>query len=683
MRKFATACKRSLIGLLVLLQILFYPSAALAQEAPPAEGSTESSTTATTSDPAPTSPAPSGEPAATSTATATPATGPSGPTGPSAPTGAPSSTYTYNESTGLWENDYYTWDPVTHQTAPKTAQNYSYNPATGMWDTTEWVFDAPSGKYVPNVASTASIAVPPNDPLIQNTGPNSSNNIGVSNDNDATFNLFYNATISNTINSNATSGNASVLQNTNGGSALTGDATTIVNLLNLLQASWDPDLAFTASVNGDFTGDLLLNPNQILNSGPSSQNGIVTSGDNNLDVTIEANSRISNDVDTAATSGDALVSENTTGGDAESGDANVLVNILNLINSAISSDSSFLGVINILGNLDGDILLPQNLVAQLDTTGPNSTNTITQNGNTTTNVVGVDNRTITNNIDLSAVSGDASVSENTNAGSAQTGDASTKINIYNLTGRSIIGDNALLVFVNLQGKWTGLIFDAPAGSNTVLGTGPNSTNTINDTTNTDTNVDATANSTIENDITAHAESGDAEVSRNTNGGNAKTGTATATANIVNLINSQLSLDGWFGILFINVLGTWNGSFGVDTAAGDPPAVLTNADGSPAVFSLVPTGDNKYAAVAATGSQSSSNSNNNSVVSGTTNVSGNTPAVPKVATKKSKNTQAAAAPKANNMAWVVTVGFAAGLLLLAGERFIALVQLARNRFFLAR
>lgn len=320
-------------------------------------------------------------------------------------------------------------------------------------------------------------------------------------------------------------------------------------------------------------------------------------------------------------------------------------------------------------------------MAQLDTTGPNSTNTITQNGNTTTNVVGVDNRTITNNIDLSAVSGNASVSENTNAGSAQTGDASTKINIYNLTGRSIIGDNALLVFVNLQGKWTGLIFDAPAGSNTVLGTGPNSTNTINDTTNTDTNIDATANSTIENDITAHAQSGDADVSRNTNGGNAKTGDATATANIVNLINSELSLDGWFGVLFINVLGSWNGSFGVDTAAGDLanlPNVLTGPDGTPAVFSLVPTGDNKYAAVATTGSQS--NNSNNSVVSGTTKGSGSTPAA-KTATKKSKSSQAVT-PKPNNMAWVVTVGFAGGILLLAGERFIALLQFARNRFFLA-
>src|SRR4029079_6445334 len=105
-------------------------------------------------------------------------TPPSSPTtGPTAPTGADSQTYTYNPDTGLWENAYYTWNPVTHQTAPKTPQSYSYNPATGMWDTTQWRYDAPSGKYVPNTVSTPVPPASANDPLIANTGPNSNNNI--------------------------------------------------------------------------------------------------------------------------------------------------------------------------------------------------------------------------------------------------------------------------------------------------------------------------------------------------------------------------------------------------------------------------------------------------------------------------------------------------------------------------
>src|SRR3989344_1834306 len=91
--------------------------------------------------------------------------------GPSAPTGASASSYTYNPATGLWENDYYTWDPATNLAAPKTPQTYSYNPSTGMWDTTEWIWDAPSGKYIPNVITLA------NDPSITYAGPDSTNTI--------------------------------------------------------------------------------------------------------------------------------------------------------------------------------------------------------------------------------------------------------------------------------------------------------------------------------------------------------------------------------------------------------------------------------------------------------------------------------------------------------------------------
>ena len=116
----------------------------------------------------------------------------------------------------------------------------------------------------------------PNDPLINNTGPNSTNNIGINNSSNGTFNLFFDSTISNTVNSSAPSGDASVLQNTNGGSALSGDADAVFNLLNLLQSSWDPTLTFTANVNGNETGDLLLDPKQILNSGPTVKTVLLT-----------------------------------------------------------------------------------------------------------------------------------------------------------------------------------------------------------------------------------------------------------------------------------------------------------------------------------------------------------------------------------------------------------------------
>src|SRR5581483_7237633 len=68
---------------------------------------------------------------------------------PNKPQGPDANTYTYNTATGMWENDYYIWNPATGQTTPKTTQTYSYNPATGHWDTTDWIYDPAQGAYVP------------------------------------------------------------------------------------------------------------------------------------------------------------------------------------------------------------------------------------------------------------------------------------------------------------------------------------------------------------------------------------------------------------------------------------------------------------------------------------------------------------------------------------------------------
>ncbi len=57
-----------------------------------------------------------------------------------------------------------------------------------------------------------------------------------------------------------------------------------------------------------------------------------------------------------------------------------------------------------------------------------------------------------------------SVSNNTSAGSATSGNTSTAVTLFNLTGNEIIGNNALLVFVNVPGKWVGVIMNAPSGA---------------------------------------------------------------------------------------------------------------------------------------------------------------------------------------------------------------------------
>jgi hypothetical protein len=255
-----------------------------------------------------------------------------------------------------------------------------------------------------------------------------------------------------------------------------------------------------------------------------------------------------------------------------------------------------------------------------------------------TNVTNTNNLGITNNVDANATSGKADVSSNTTGGSATSGNATNSITAFNLTGSNIIGSNDLLVFVNVLGQWVGLIVNAPAGATAaelgsgIVNAGPSSNNTVNNDVNNNATLNNTNNFGINNNITANATSGDASVTRNTHGGNATSGDASNAVNLLNVENSTLSLSNWFGILFINVFGTWHGSFGVNTSAGDPvitpdgtsifSASAGFGNGAPPVFKFVPNSGGNGGSFTATGGSggsggSSSGNTNGSVLAAKT------------------------------------------------------------------
>ncbi len=548
------------------------------------------------------------------------------------PVGADANTYTYNCTTGLWENAHYSYDPATGLVTAKDPVIYTYNATTGGYDYTTWVYDAPSDTYVPvtssavqppagatvvgapapSTSSPGSSSISNTGPgsnntitgngglggSIDNTGPDSNNTINGSNTNTFNGTDTTNALINNLLLGQASTGNAMVLGNTTGGNATSGNAQDIATAVNMLQSSSNAlsggAVTFVANIDGDVNGDLLLDPATLGTVQPSAAPAL---GNNNLTINNQTNATINNNINLAANSGDATVANNTTGGNATSGSAQAIANVVNLINSAVSSGHSFLGVININGNLNGDILVPPNLIDQLiasnvptltiSNTGPNSNNAIqTNNNSNTTTVTNTNNQGITNNVNGTATSGQATVSGNTTVGNATSGSAATNITAFNLTGSNVIGANDMLVFVNVLGTWVGMIVNAPAGATAAELGGGITTNAPNGSNN-NTTVNNTTNDQINNNITTSATSGNADVSNNTNGGNATSGNAKNAVNLLNVENSNLSLSGWFGILFINVFGNWNGSFGVNTAAGDAPAGGAAGAGSSSDTATIP------------------------------------------------------------------------------------------------
>lgn len=532
------------------------------------------------------------------------------------PVGADAAAFIYNCDSLKWESAHFVYDPNTGFTNATDPVTYTYNPATRMYDTTSWFYNTTVGAYQQD---TKSVTTPPSGATvigapvagtggnsisntgagsnntinnnggvasgssINGTGPGSNNTIGGSANNTLNGNNNTRVGLNNAIAATASTGNSLTLSNTKAGGATSGNAQDIANVVNMLQSSSNAlggdTVTFVANIDGDVNGDLFFDPAAIGKVQPAGVTNAV--GDNNLTINNALDTSINNDIRLKAVSGNAAVSGNTTGGDATSGSATTIANVVNLINSAITSGKSFLGVININGNLNGDILVPDDFVEQLiaanvptvtiSTTGPGSNNAITENnGSNNTTVNNTNHQGITNNVNATAASGQANVSENTSAGNATSGTADTSITAFNLTGNQVIGRNSILVFVNVVGQWVGLIVNAPAGATAAeLGGGitQNSTSPANN----NTTVNNDTNQRINNNITTDAQSGSATVSRNTLGGNAKSGNAKGAVNLLNVQNSSLSLSNYFGILFINVFGTWHGSFGVNTAAGNPIA----------------------------------------------------------------------------------------------------------------
>jgi hypothetical protein len=552
----------------------------------------------------------------------TPCTPPSGGSGVNYPSGADAGTYTYQCSgsyAGEWTNPYYVYNPSTGKTSPLYSPDYSYDCASGTWTMTHWDYSPASRSFVssriapsaaPNLptgcpAPAASTPAAPSSGGNSNasssggTGGSTVSDTGPGSNNSANNTVTLNGTVTNNtglnmnngITSNALTGNALVQGNTTAGSAASGDAQSVANIANLLQSTsnvFGPNTAvFTANINGDVNGDFMFDPSAILASGPGSNNNVSNNMQVNTNNTNNTNAAINNSIDVGATSGNATVAGNTTGGDATSGNASAVVNLMNLINSTVAAGQSFVGTININGDLNGDILLPPDVLNQLlASTGPNSNNSASTNLTNTSNITNNLTATTTNNITSTTKTGNATVADNTTGGTATSGNSGTNVTLLNLTGSNTIGKNDLLVFVNVLGKWVGMIMNAPSGStaaelgNGVTDTGPNSNNSASTNVNSTNNTTNNTNLGITNDVNVHATSGDATVADNTTGGNAKSGNAQTAVNILNLTGSNLSLSNWFGVLFINVFGIWNGSFGINTSAGDPLAPASTATSNP-------------------------------------------------------------------------------------------------------
>jgi hypothetical protein len=415
------------------------------------------------------------------------------------------------------------------------------------------------------------------------------------------------AQVVNDLDQNTISGHNSASFNTGGDSiVVSGNSNTSGTVITAVNTNVDGVAVAEFNIVDDHVGDIILDFGSACISGCGGTGVNVVNADNgtysdnnaqayvtNTDNTNQVNdAAVTSNLDLSSDSGNNDASFNADGDSTiTTGDANVSANALTFANNNLTGNVIY-GVVNIYGNLVGDIILTEaalnafcgNCLGSTSVSntgnGANSTNdaTVNQTANSDTNQY--NNADIQNNLILTADTGDNSTSANVGGDSTiMTGDANILANVVNIANMNIVGGNWWLVIVNEAGNWIGKLIgfgdSNMAGSEEIDFTvgadgqvyvsnsdnGVGSTNNTKANVNNSSNVNQDNNAVIENNINLSANTGGNTSSFNTGGDSTiVTGDANIIANIINFVNNNIVGTGNLFVTVINVFGSWVGDF---------------------------------------------------------------------------------------------------------------------------
>jgi hypothetical protein len=420
------------------------------------------------------------------------------------------------------------------------------------------------------------------------TGADSDNSSTASLSNDYDLGIDNDADLNNFAAFDANSGDNSASYNTGSGTIDTGDADIILTAIN---AANNINVGYEVfNVFDDQTGDIIINFDDIssdgylggvfgaLNdtTGADSDNTASTNVNNSNTILIDNDGNIVNNYLLDANTGENSADKNTGDGSVATGDANVVFSLVNFFNNVLLGGGELLlGVVNIFGTLDGDVVLQGldgaggtpysfDLSAANSTTGAESDNDASSTLSNDTDISLNNFAEVLNNVTLDANTGNNDADKNTGSGQVSTGDTNVDLNVANIANTTSIGDGGTIwmVLVNNLGTWTGQLFDtgesggayspfftftiSPDGSLTASNqdTGADSTNEASTNVENDTDIAVNNTGTLVNNVMIDANTGDNSASYNTGSGSITTGDASIAANIVNVLNNIFKMSRW-------------------------------------------------------------------------------------------------------------------------------------------
>lgn len=390
-----------------------------------------------------------------------------------------------------------------------------------------------------------------------------------------------NAGVENTLNLSTITGSNAASQNLGDSEIFTGSANTAATVVTAANTNIDGVAVAEFNVVDNHVGDIVLDFGDAVSANGTGVNSEVNMSNFEESTTFqENNAELGNNINLSSNSGDNNASLNT-GGESEvdTGDANIVANVISFLNNNIAGNV-VLGVVNIFGNLVGDIILPEGAF-ETDSLGSGSKNSSAVTNTSSSSSTQTNQAEIENNLNLKANTGGNEAVRNTGGETrVVTGDANVEARTVNVTNSNIEGGNLWLVIINEAGRWVGQIMGASenskvAGSegmkivvdekgNVSVQNSDNGASTDNNSEEVNENTTQTEqenNAKIVNNINLEANTGNNKANDNT-GGNSKitTGDANIIANIINFVNNNVRSDGRILVTIINVFGDWVGNF---------------------------------------------------------------------------------------------------------------------------
>ncbi len=439
-----------------------------------------------------------------------------------------------------------------------------------------------------------------------NNGSGSTNTGSASVINNNTTNQNNSADVNTNLTLGSTTGNNSASDNRGGNTSITtGDASTTGTVITAVNTNVEGIAISEFNITDNHTGDIILDfgtpcsagcgasnvTTENSGNGDNSDNTAITDITNNNTTFQNNDATVENNLILTANTGNNTASDNRDGDTTiTTGDANIAANLLTFVNNNIAGNVLF-GVVNIFGQLVGDIIMPDSVLAPSSNGSTTAVNTNNGDGSTNTSTINLDNTEATfqsndleinNDIIIDASTGNNSTNDNRGNSSITSGETNVDVNVLNIANSNINSDQTWwLVIVNEAGNWIGRILGAPEGSNMAGSQGTEfivdadgnivaqNSNNDEDSTNT-ASVSQTNNNTTEQTNTAQINN-TLNLSANTGGNRANdnrgnttitTGDANIVVNLVNFVNNNIVGTGKLVVTYINVFGDggWIGDF---------------------------------------------------------------------------------------------------------------------------